>query len=128
MNSNRTATMSNHPPQGSGNGPPSAGMGMQHQQGGQGPPPQAQTMSQQNLNQIVRILFCLNRIQRTFIPRAKVSMSFVLRFVVVVVGPTQFVPLGEHSASLLLPSWLENARIERAGSSSLQFNDRKKKF
>jgi transcription initiation factor TFIID subunit 5 len=49
--------MSNHQPQSGGNGPPSAGMGMQHQQAGQGPSQPAQTMSQQNLNQIVRVLF-----------------------------------------------------------------------
>jgi len=43
--------MSNHPPQGPANGPPSAGIGMQ---GGQGSAPPAQNLSQQNLNQIVR--------------------------------------------------------------------------
>jgi transcription initiation factor TFIID subunit 5 len=48
------AIMSNHPPPGPSNGPPSAGMSMQHQQGGQGAPPPAQNMTQQNLNQIVR--------------------------------------------------------------------------
>lgn len=48
--------MSNHQPQSAGAGPPSAGMGMQHGQGGQGPPQPSQNMSQQNLNQIVRTL------------------------------------------------------------------------
>jgi hypothetical protein len=46
--------MSSHQPQGPGNGPPSAGMSMQHQQGIQQPPAPSQSMSQQNLNQIVR--------------------------------------------------------------------------
>ena len=49
--------MSSHPPQGQSNGPPSAGMGMQHQSGGQGSSQQGQNMSSQNLNQIVRIVF-----------------------------------------------------------------------
>jgi hypothetical protein len=49
------AIMSSHQPQGPGNGPPSAGMSMQHPQGAQQPPPPAQSMSQQNLNQIVRL-------------------------------------------------------------------------
>ena len=49
--------MSNHQPHGPGNGPPSGAMGMQHQQAGQGPPPQSQNLSQQNLNQIVRPVF-----------------------------------------------------------------------
>jgi len=48
------AIMSSHQPQGPGNGPPSAGIPMQHQQGVQQPPAPAQSMSQQNLNQIVR--------------------------------------------------------------------------
>lgn len=43
--------MSNHQPQGAGNGPPSAGMNVPH---GQGQPPAA-NLSQQNLNQIVRM-------------------------------------------------------------------------
>ncbi len=48
--------MSNQPTSGPGNGPPSAGMGMQHQGGGgsHGAPPAGQNLSQQNLNQIVR--------------------------------------------------------------------------
>ncbi len=47
-----------HPPQGPGNGPSSAGMGMQHQQGSQGQAAPAQNnMSSQNLNQIVRLHF-----------------------------------------------------------------------
>ncbi|KUJ21364.1 WD40 repeat-like protein [Mollisia scopiformis] len=45
--------MSNHQSQGPGNGPPSAGMSMQHQSGGQAPSSQGQNLSQQNLNQIV---------------------------------------------------------------------------
>ena len=49
------AIMSSHQPQGPGNGPPSAGMSMQHQQGIQPPPQPSQSMSQQNLNQIVRL-------------------------------------------------------------------------
>jgi hypothetical protein len=49
--------MSSHPPQGQANGPPSAGMGMQHQSGGQSSSQQNQGMSSQNLNQIVRIFF-----------------------------------------------------------------------
>jgi hypothetical protein len=47
--------MSSHQPQGPGNGPPSAGMSMQHPQGAQQPQQPAQSMSQQNLNQIVRL-------------------------------------------------------------------------
>jgi hypothetical protein len=46
------AIMSNHQPPSAGAGPPSVGMGMQHGPGA--PPPPAQNMSQQNLNQIVR--------------------------------------------------------------------------
>jgi hypothetical protein len=49
------AIMSSHQPQGPGNGPPSAGMSIQHQQGIQPPPQPSQSMSQQNLNQIVRL-------------------------------------------------------------------------
>jgi hypothetical protein len=58
-------SMSNQPPQGSSNGPPSAGIGMQHPQGGggggaggsgHGQPPPSQNLSQQNLNQIVSSL------------------------------------------------------------------------
>lgn len=46
--------MANHQPQSAGNGPPSAGIGIQHGQGGQGAAPATQNMSSQNLNQIVR--------------------------------------------------------------------------
>ena len=56
--------MSNHQPQSAGAGPPSAGMAMQHGQGGQGPPPPSQNMSQQNLNQIVRALDPLCHVPR----------------------------------------------------------------
>lgn len=44
--------MSNHQPQSAGAGPSSASMNVQH---GQGPPPASQSMSQQNLNQIVSL-------------------------------------------------------------------------
>ncbi|RKF60396.1 hypothetical protein GcC1_166009 [Golovinomyces cichoracearum] len=54
--------MSNHPPQGSGNATPSGGMGtQQHHHESQ---PQTQSMTQQNLNQIVRLKF-------TFLYRAR---------------------------------------------------------
>ena len=46
--------MANHQPSNVGNGPPSGGMGGQHSQGAQGTAP-TQSMSQQNLNQIVRL-------------------------------------------------------------------------
>jgi hypothetical protein len=58
--------MSNHPPQASSNGPPSAGMGMQHPQGNQGPPPAGQNLSQQNLNQIVSQPFSETFMSRVF--------------------------------------------------------------
>ncbi|KAG9231083.1 putative transcription initiation factor TFIID subunit 5 [Amylocarpus encephaloides] len=45
--------MSSHLPQAQSNGPPSAGMGIQHQPSGQAPTQQGQNMSSQNLNQIV---------------------------------------------------------------------------
>jgi hypothetical protein len=61
---NPEAIMSSHQPQGPGNGPPSAGMSMQHQQGIQQPAPPSQSMSQQNLNQIVRL--CLLRLSLIF--------------------------------------------------------------
>lgn len=56
----KTTVMSGHQPQGTSNGPPSAGMGMSHQQGTQGPPPSGQNLSQQNLNQIVSQPFSVN--------------------------------------------------------------------
>lgn len=48
--------------QNTANGPPSGGMGMQHGQAAQ-PPAPAQSMSQQNLNQIVRTAFLLRHVQ-----------------------------------------------------------------
>jgi hypothetical protein len=62
--------MSNHQPQSAGAGPPSAGMGMQHGPGGQGPPPPAQNMSQQNLNQIVRAFDPFSHVPVLWIPKS----------------------------------------------------------
>ncbi len=53
--------MSGHPPQIAGSGPPSATMSMPPQQQQGGAPP-VQNLSQQNLNQIVRVFLALIRL------------------------------------------------------------------
>jgi hypothetical protein len=89
--------MANHQPQNAGNGPPSAGMGIQHGQGGQGAPAASQNMSQQNLNQIVRnpilitcyALSCCIVILLLIPPRWRIETERLLRLLVILSMPKQ---------------------------------------